>query len=65
MNKTDTLSGPGHWTDLDLLTIGNYGLSIDQSRTQIAIWAISAAPLIMSTDLRNIQCEFKDILLNK
>ena len=47
------------------LIIGNFGLSYDQSRTQMAIWAIMAAPLIMSTDLRTIKQEFKDILLNK
>ena len=40
-------------------------MSYDQSRTQMAIWAIMAAPLIMSTDLRTIKQEFKDILLHK
>ena len=47
------------------LIIGNFALSYDQSRTQMAIWAIMAAPLIMSTDLRTIKQEFKDILLNQ
>merc|ERR1711981_1027026 len=58
-------AGPGNWNDPDMLIIGNYGLSYDQSRTQMAIWAIMAAPLIMSTDLRTLKQEFKDILLNK
>ena len=40
-------------------------MSYDQSRTQMALWAIMAAPLIMSTDLRTIKQEFKDILLNQ
>lgn len=31
---------------------------------QMAIWAILAAPLIMSTDLIRIRTEFKAILLN-
>jgi hypothetical protein len=31
----------------------------------MAIWAIMAAPLIMSVDLRTIEPKFKDILLNK
>lgn len=31
----------------------------------MAIWAILAAPLIMSNDLRDIKPEFRDILLNK
>ena len=25
-------AGPGHWNDPDMLIIGNYGLSLDQSR---------------------------------
>lgn len=47
------------------LMIGNFGLSEDQAKTQMAIWAILAAPLFMSTDLRKIKPEFKKILLNK
>lgn len=47
------------------LLIGNYGLTIDQSQTQMAIWAILAAPLLMSVDLANIRPEFAEILLNK
>lgn len=47
------------------LIIGNYGLSIDQSKTQMAIWAILAAPLLMSVDLKNIRPEFQEILLNQ
>lgn len=58
-------SGPGHWNDPDMLVIGNFGLSLDQSKAQMAIWAILAAPLIMSTDLTNIRPEFSKILLNK
>lgn len=58
------LAGPGHWNDPDMLLIGNYGLSYDQAKTQMAIWSILAAPLIMSADLREMRPEFKDILLN-
>ena len=47
------------------LIIGNFGLSYDQARTQMALWSIMAAPLIMSNDLRTIKQEFKDILLNR
>lgn len=58
-------AGPGHWNDPDMLLIGNYGLSIDQSKTQMAIWAILAAPLLMSADLKNIRPEFREILNNR
>lgn len=47
------------------LTIGNYGLSYDQERVQMALWAIMASPLIISTDLRNIRNSSKALLLNK
>lgn len=58
-------AGPGHWNDPDMLLIGNYGLSYDQSKTQMAIWAILAAPLLMSTELRDVKPEYKAILQNK
>ena len=46
------------------LDIGNFGLSYEQERSQMAMWAIFAAPLIMSVDLRTIRPESKAILLN-
>lgn len=45
--------------------IGNFGLTYDQSKTQMAIWAILAAPLLMSNKLTEVQPHFKDILQNK
>jgi len=54
--------GPGGWNDPDMLVIGNFGLSYDQSKAQMALWVIFAAPLIMSNDLRTIRPEFKEIL---
>lgn len=59
------IAGPGHWNDPDMLIIGNFGLSYEQSKTQMAIWAILAAPLLMSVDLRTIRPEYKAILQNK
>lgn len=58
-------AGPGHWNDPDMLLIGNFGLTYDQSKTQMAIWAVLAAPLLMSNKLREIRPEFKEILQNK
>lgn len=37
---------------------------MDQSKLQMAMWAILAAPLFMSNDLRNIRPEHKEILQN-
>jgi hypothetical protein len=48
-----------------MLVIGNFGLSVDQSRTQFALWAIWSSPLYMSNDLRKLNPEMKKILQNK
>eukprot|EP00933_Yihiella_yeosuensis_P046336 TRINITY_DN41854_c0_g1_i1.p1 TRINITY_DN41854_c0_g1~~TRINITY_DN41854_c0_g1_i1.p1 ORF type:complete len:419 (+),score=67.14 TRINITY_DN41854_c0_g1_i1:179-1258(+) len=58
-------AGPGHWNDPDMLMIGNFGLSHSEEQTQFALWAIFAAPLFMSTDLREISESSKAILQNK
>ncbi|XP_006210333.1 alpha-galactosidase A [Vicugna pacos] len=58
-------AGPGGWNDPDMLVIGNFGLSQDQQVTQMALWAIMAAPLFMSNDLRHISPEAKGLLQNK
>jgi len=47
------------------LVIGNYGLSWDQQRTQMALWSIMASPLIMSVDLRTIKPDSQSLLLNR
>jgi alpha-N-acetylgalactosaminidase len=66
-----TFAGPGHWNDPDQLMIGMTpnewvdGLTPAESRTQFALWAILAAPLVMSNDLRNVTDWGKQILINK
>lgn len=47
------------------LVIGNFGLSHDQQESQMALWAIMAAPLLMSNDLRNICQRSKELLQNR
>ncbi|XP_059616655.1 alpha-N-acetylgalactosaminidase-like [Phlebotomus argentipes] len=64
-DRIQNVAGPGHWNDPDMLIIGNFGLSIDQSKAQMAIWAILAAPLLMSNDLDRIRPEFREILQNR
>lgn len=43
-------AGPGHWNDPDFLITGD-GLTPAESRTQMALWSMMAAPLILSTDV--------------
>ena len=58
-------AGPGHWNDPDMLVVGNPGTSYSEQRTQFAVWAILAAPLYISTDLRTISKDALSILLNE
>ena len=69
-----TRNAPSHQPDM--LIVGNtpcpgargnhcHSLTHDQEQTQMAIWAIAAAPLFFSTDLRHVPAASKAILLNK
>jgi alpha-galactosidase len=46
-------AGPGHWNDPDYLA-PDQGLGASQFRTQISMWSILAAPLMVSDDLTRI-----------
>ncbi|XP_011684091.1 alpha-N-acetylgalactosaminidase [Strongylocentrotus purpuratus] len=59
------VSGPGSYSDPDMLIVGDYSLSIDQSKAQMALWSIMAAQLMMSNDLRTLAPWAKEILQNK
>ncbi|XP_050416808.2 alpha-galactosidase A [Patella vulgata] len=60
-----SFAGPGGWNDPDELVIGDFGLSQDQEKVQMGMWAMMASPLLMSVDLRNIRNESRDLLINK
>jgi hypothetical protein len=59
------VAGPGFWNDPDMLILGNFGLSYEQERVQMALWSMMASPLIMSNDLRNMRASSKALLQNK
>jgi alpha-galactosidase len=46
-------AGPGHWNDPDYLAPGQ-GMSATQFRTQLSMWAMLAAPLMVSANLTTI-----------
>lgn len=64
-NVFQPYAGPGNWNDPDMLMLGNFGLSLDEQKAQMAMWAIFAAPLFMSNDLRTLSEDSKKILQNK
>lgn len=50
-NGLEKYAGPGHWNDPDMLEVGNGGMSEDEYRTHMSLWAILAAPLMAGNDL--------------
>ncbi len=60
-----SFAGPGHWNDLDMLEVGNGGMTIPEYRAHFSLWALLAAPLIAGNDVRSMTPEIKEILTNK
>jgi len=58
-------AGPSHWNDPDMLEIGNGGMTTDEYRTHMSLWAIFAAPLLAGNDVRGMTEDTRSILLNK
>ena len=46
-------AGPGHWNDPDYLA-PDQGMNAAQFRSQLSMWSMLAAPLMVSVDLRGI-----------
>jgi Alpha galactosidase A/Alpha galactosidase C-terminal beta sandwich domain/NPCBM-associated, NEW3 domain of alpha-galactosidase len=49
--------GPGGFNDYDSLEVGNGasdGLTLDERKTQMSLWSLAASPLILGTDLTNL-----------
>ena len=47
--------GPGGFNDYDSIEVGNGandGLTLDERKTQMSLWALAASPFILGTDLR-------------
>ncbi|MEU9037471.1 ricin-type beta-trefoil lectin domain protein [Streptomyces sp. NPDC048352] len=44
-------AGPGNWNDPDFLIAGAPGLTDAESRSQVGLWAMMAAPFILSSEV--------------
>ncbi|RUS77191.1 hypothetical protein EGW08_015043 [Elysia chlorotica] len=58
------VAGPGNFNDPDMIIVGNTGLSYQQWQVQMAMWAMMAAPLFLSEDLRTITPEARTLIQN-
>ena len=58
-------AGPDGWNDPDMLEIGNGGMTEDEYRAHLSLWAIMAAPLIAGNDVRTMSAATRDMLTNR
>ncbi len=58
-------AGPGHWNDPDMLEVGNGGMTNEEYRTHMSLWALLAAPLIAGNDLSHMSPATLAILTNR
>jgi alpha-galactosidase len=61
----ESYAGPGHWNDLDMLELGNGGMTATEYRSHFSMWCLLAAPLMSGNDIRSMSDETHDILTNK
>jgi len=57
-------AGPGHWNDPDMLEVGNGGMTTEEYRMHMSLWAILAAPLLAGNDLTTMTPETISLLTN-
>jgi alpha-galactosidase len=49
-------AGAGKWNDLDMLEVGNGGMTYDEYVTHFSMWALLKSPLILGNDITNMVC---------
>ncbi|XVS61530.1 glycoside hydrolase family 27 protein [Actinosynnema sp. CA-299493] len=57
-------TGPGNWNDPDMLVVGRPGLSLTESRSHFALWALMASPLMAGNDIRTMSTDVSAVLRN-
>lgn len=55
---------PGGWLDLDMLEVGNGGMTDDEYIAHFSLWAAIKSPLIIGADLRELNAKALTILNN-
>ncbi|KAI0803037.1 alpha-galactosidase [Irpex lacteus] len=58
-------AGHGHWNDLDMLEVGNGGMTFDEYVTHFSMWSILKSPLILGNDVTNMTNETLSIITNQ
>ena len=56
---------PGNWNDADFIIGGDGGMNLAETRSQLALWSMMSAPLILSSDLEKLSPQAVAILGNR
>lgn len=56
---------PGNWNDPDFIIGGDAGLTLAQTRSQVALWAMMSAPLVLSVDVGKLSAQAIDVIGNR
>lgn len=56
---------PGDWNDADFIIGGDHGMTLAESRSQLALWSMMSAPLILSSNLKELSPAAIAILGNR
>jgi alpha-galactosidase len=65
VSELGSYAGPGHWNDLDILEVGNGGMTKEEDRVHFSMWSMLSAPLMAGNDITNMSADTREILLNK
>ena len=63
-NGLEPFAGTGHWNDPDMLLVGLKKINDNENRTQMSLWCLLAAPLLVSPDLAKASPATLAILTN-
>lgn len=63
--NAQNLSGPGRWSDMDMLEVGNPGMTVDEQASHFAVWAMFKSTLMISTSVPDANSDTVTILQNK
>ncbi|CAG8977374.1 hypothetical protein HYALB_00007004 [Hymenoscyphus albidus] len=67
MNKVSFIvskAQPGAWNDLDMLEVGNGGMTDDEYVAHFSMWSVAKSPLLIGADIRKILPQDLAILNN-
>ncbi|KAG2186295.1 hypothetical protein INT43_002733 [Umbelopsis isabellina] len=68
INKANAVSQKarsGGWNDLDILEVGNGGMTTEEYRTHFTMWVALRSPLLLGNDVTNMTKDTKDIIMNE